>query len=189
MALTPGLGELRAEAIACTRCPLSEKRRQVVFGYGKLDAGLMIVGEAPGVDEDAQGRPFVGRAGKALDALMAEAGIDWHDAYVMNVVMCRPPGNRRPRVDEIAACAPYLDAQIRLVRPRVVLALGATATQRLLGRGVTVTASRGIPRPRGDAVVIPTFHPSPSALNRVAGRRAMVSADFRLAHELASSPR
>lgn len=179
------LRTVRAQAIACVRCPLACSRTQVVFGEGDPDADLMIVGEAPGADEDALGRPFAGRAGATLDTLLGDIGLTRADVYVANVVKCRPPANRRPRVvSEVEACAPYLAEQIRLVRPRVILALGATAARRLLGPGPTVTASRGASHPLGDAVVIPTFHPSPSALNRVPGRRSLVWADFRLAHEL-----
>jgi DNA polymerase len=141
------LAALGEEASGCVRCPLALSRTQVVFGSGNPDADLMIVGEAPGRAEDEQGQPFLGSAGKALDALLGEIQIRREDVYVANVVMCRPISDRRPATDrrpralEISACAPYLDAQIRLVRPRVIVTLGATPAKRLLGRQVTVASA------------------------------------------------
>lgn len=115
---------LKESAGACTRCPLAASRTRVVFGEGGPRALLAVVGEAPGAEEDASGRPFVGDSGRALDALLGEAGLSRGDAYVANTVMCRPPANRRPTDAEVAACAPYLELQLAVVRPRVVLALG-----------------------------------------------------------------
>jgi len=150
-----------------------------VFGNGPVDADLLVLGEAPGEDEDARGEPFVGPAGWALDKLLREAGLDREQAYVTNVVLCRPPKNRRPTSAEIAACSSHLDAQINAVRPRVILGFGATAARRLLGAGARVGTSRGRRHDRDGVRIFITFHPS--AWNRKRGRRALVGGDIRLA--------
>jgi len=156
-----GLADLAREASSCTRCPLSAGRTQVVFGVGDPDADLMFVGEAPGRDEDLQGEPFVGRSGKLLDRLMGEElGIDRSRCYIANVVKCRPPDNRDPRPDEIAACRPYLGTQIRLIRPLVVITLGNFATKLLLETDQGITKVRGTSYPYGEAWLVPTFHPA-----------------------------
>ena len=156
-----GLADLAREASSCTRCPLSAGRTQVVFGVGDPDADLMFVGEAPGRDEDLQGEPFVGRSGKLLDRLMGEElGIDRSRCYIANVVKCRPPDNRDPRPDEIAACRPYLGTQIRLIRPLVVITLGNFATKLLLDTDHGITKVRGTSYPYGEAWLVPTFHPA-----------------------------
>jgi uracil-DNA glycosylase family 4 len=178
------LVHLRAEALACVRCPLAASGNQVVLGEGRADARLMIVGEAPGAEEDAAGRPFQGRAGKILDALLRQIGLVRADVYIANVVMHRPPGNRRPRPDEIRACAPYLDAQLDIVRPTFTLALGATATRRLLGRRTTIKAARGQAHQTEAGTVLATYHPSPVSLNRDPARRSAVEADLALVRDL-----
>src|SRR6185437_12383482 len=138
------LAMLRDEALGCVRCPLAAGRTQVVFGVGDPHADLMSVGEGPGRDEDLAGEPFVGRSGKLLDQLMAEElGIDRSSCYIANVVKCRPPNNRDPRPDEIEACRPYLQQQLVLIEPRVVVSLGNFATRLLLA------TSEGIRRLRG----------------------------------------
>jgi len=174
-----GLAFLGEIASVCERCPLADSRTRVVFGDGNPTAELMIVGEAPGADEDAQGLPFVGDAGQALDTLLGDAGIRREDAYVTNVVKCRPPGNRPPRQTEVAACAPYLDLQLALVRPRVVLAVGVSATRRLTGLASPLEALRGAPHAVGGHTVVATFHPS--SFNRERGRRDLAGADIRAA--------
>lgn len=158
--LPASLDELAAVAGTCTRCRLAEGRTQVVFGTGDPDADLMLVGEGPGRDEDLQGEPFVGRAGRLLTQLVAEIGLARADVYIANVVKCRPPGNRDPEADEIEACRPYLDAQLALVAPRVVVTLGNFATKLLLDTKVGITKLRGRPVTWRDAVVVPTLHPS-----------------------------
>ena len=141
------LASIRLSAQSCQRCELWITRKHVVFGgtngYRDVRADLMIVGEAPGAEEDAEGRPFEGAAGRRLTKLLAEAGLGRSQAYLTNVVKCRPPGNRRPHLSEIAKCWDYLDAQIALVRPRVIVALGSTAVRRLLGPSAFVGTSRG----------------------------------------------
>ena len=179
VAISPELARLRAEALACTSCALWKTRKHVVFGEGDSGADLVIVGEAPGGDEDSSGRPFFGWSGGRLTDLLQVIGLDRADVYITNVVLCWPPGNRRPKLAARSACAHYLDAQLRLVRPRVVIALGLTATRRLLGGQTTVTAARGREYRVGDATIIPTFHPA--AVNRRPERRQQVHDDFRRA--------
>ncbi len=161
--MAPGtdLAELAREAAGCTRCPLSERRTQVVFGVGNPDADLMFVGEAPGRDEDLQGEPFVGRSGKLLDRLMAEElGVDRSACYIANVVKCRPPDNRDPKPDEILSCRPYLAAQLELIRPVVVVTLGNFATKLLLETDLGITKVRGRAYPMGPYQLVPTYHPA-----------------------------
>jgi uracil-DNA glycosylase len=152
---------LRAEALACTRCPLSKGRTQVVFGVGDPHAALMFVGEGPGREEDLAGEPFVGRSGKLLDRLMEEElGIDRSRCYIANVVKCRPPENRDPAPDEIEACRPYLEAQIDLIDPQVVVTLGNFAARLLLDTTQGIKALRGRPYEFGRGHLVPTYHPA-----------------------------
>jgi DNA polymerase len=155
------LATVAAEAAICTRCQLASGRTQVVFGVGHAKADLMFIGEAPGHDEDLQGEPFVGRSGKLLDRLMLEElGHDRSGAYICNVVKCRPPGNRDPLPDEIAACRPWLESQLELVDPKVVVTLGNYATRRILDTKEGITKMRGQEYEWNGRVVVPTFHPS-----------------------------
>jgi len=158
------LSTLRDHALGCTRCPLAETRTQVVFGVGDPHADLMFVGEGPGADEDRIGEPFVGRAGKLLTSLVEGIGLTRDDVYIANVVKCRPPGNRDPEPDEIEACAPWLDRQLNLIKPRLVVTLGNPATKSLLQTKDGITKLRGkefaFSRAGHDAVLIPTLHPS-----------------------------
>ena len=127
------LDELRAFLGDCRRCDLAERRQRIVFGEGDPDAALMFVGEGPGAEEDRTGRPFVGQAGKLLDAMIEAMGLRREEVFIANVVKCRPPGNRDPKPQEAAACAPFLDRQIELIRPKVLVALGKPAANRLTG--------------------------------------------------------
>jgi len=149
-------------AQGCRKCKLCEGRSTVVFGSGSPRAEFVVIGEGPGADEDAQGLPFVGRAGqlltKMLEARKVELSRD--EVYICNAVMCRPPGNRNPESDELAACAPYLAAKLAVLQPKVVLALGSVATQTLLGTREPIGKLRGRVHPYGSAVLIPTFHPA-----------------------------
>ncbi|MGI8750848.1 MAG: uracil-DNA glycosylase [Acidimicrobiales bacterium] len=185
------LADLRATALGCTRCPLAEGRTQVVFGEGDPHAGLLVVGEGPGREEDRLGRPFVGRSGQLLDRLLAqEAGLDRAEVYIANVVKCRPPDNRDPKPDEIASCRPYLDAQIDLIGPRVVLTLGNFSTKLLLDTTDGIGKLRGRVYPFGDrgAVLVPTFHPA-AALRGGGEVLARMRADFvRAKRALAAEP-
>jgi DNA polymerase len=169
---------LRDEALACTRCPLSETRTQVVFGVGNEHADLVFVGEGPGADEDRIGEPFVGRAGKLLTSLIEGIGLTRDDVYIANVVKCRPPGNRDPLPPEIEACSPYLDAQLDFIEPSVVVTLGNFATKLLLQTKEGITKLRGREFPfRGDRVLVPVLHPS-AVLRNGGAALAQTRADF-----------
>ncbi|WP_219903941.1 MULTISPECIES: uracil-DNA glycosylase [Cyanophyceae] len=157
----PDLAALERDCRECRRCGLAEGRRTVVVSRGDPAARLMVIGEGPGAQEDASGRPFVGRAGQLLDQMLASVGLDSErDAYVCNVVKCRPPDNRRPTPQEIAACAPWLAAQIAAVDPAVVLLAGATALEGVLGIKGGITRLRGRWHPWQGRWVMPVFHPS-----------------------------
>jgi uracil-DNA glycosylase family 4 len=175
------LVELEQVALGCTRCPLAAGRTQVVFGEGDPDAGLMVVGEGPGRDEDIQGRPFVGRSGRLLDKLLLEeAGLSRREVYIANVVKCRPPNNRDPLPDEIAACRTYLDQQVELIAPAVILTLGNFASRTLLAttEGITSLRGRTYPYPgHPGPVLVPTFHPA-AALRGGGEVVASMRADF-----------
>ena len=153
--------ELRQTVSACTLCGLCKLRKQAVFGVGHESAPWLFIGEGPGAEEDEQGEPFVGQAGRLLDGMMAAIGIKrGRDAYIANVVKCRPPGNRTPTLEEAAACAPFLDRQIDLIRPRIIVALGKTAAMRLLQTEVSLGSLRGrVHRYRGTPLVV-TYHPA-----------------------------
>lgn len=154
------LEEAAREAATCTRCRLAQGRTQVVYGTGNPDADLMFIGEAPGYHEDKQGEPFVGAAGQLLNRMLAEIGIAREDVYIGNVLKCRPPGNRDPYPDETEACRPWLDEQIALIDPRVVVTLGNWATRSILGKQVSISRVRGQRFPWNGRIVIPTFHPA-----------------------------
>jgi DNA polymerase len=154
------LEELRSVALGCTACGLAATRRQVVFGEGNPAAELMVVGEAPGADEDRTGRPFVGRAGRLLDRLLASAGFSRESVYICNVLKCRPPANRNPESEEIEACSPYLRRQVELIAPRAILTVGMFASQTLLGSQSSINALRGRVHRYGDTPVVPTYHPA-----------------------------
>lgn len=152
---------LADEVRGCTRCALHESRRQTVFARGDGSSGLCFVGEGPGADEDAQGAPFVGVAGQLLDRMIAAMGFSRDEVYVCNIVKCRPPKNRKPEPGEMAACMPYLEQQLELIQPSVIVALGATAVQGLFGTSVGITRLRGrFKLYRGRIAVMPTFHPA-----------------------------
>ncbi len=159
-----GAGELerlRITASACTRCPLAGGRTQVVFGVGDPSADLLFVGEGPGREEDLAGEPFVGRSGKLLDKLMwEEIGLTRAECYIANVVKCRPPNNRDPAPAEIAACRPYLEEQVRLIAPVVIITLGNFATKLLLESTHGIRALRGQVFERGGVRLVPTYHPA-----------------------------
>ena len=145
----------------CLRCKLSQGRTTIVFGSGNPRAELVCIGEAPGADEDAQGKPFVGRAGQLLTKMLESIGLDRErDCYIANIVKCRPPGNRNPEPDEVAACEPFLLAQLGAIRPKVILALGAFAAQTLLRTKEPIGKLRGRVFPLYTTLLIPTFHPA-----------------------------
>lgn len=158
------LVQLYREVQSCRRCPLHATRTQVVFGAGNADADLMFVGEAPGFHEDQQGIPFVGAAGKLLDKLLDEIGLQRGDVFIANVLKSRPPGNRDPQLEEIEACKPYLTRQIELIEPRVICTLGNFSTKLLTRRSDGITRVHG--RPQDHVVaglsirIYPIFHPA-----------------------------
>ncbi|HSN20974.1 MAG TPA: uracil-DNA glycosylase [Usitatibacter sp.] len=156
-----GWHELREAVRVCAACGLCRQRKQAVFGVGHEAAPWLFIGEGPGADEDEQGEPFVGQAGKLLDSMLAALGIArGREVYIANVVKCRPPGNRTPTPEEAAACAPFLDRQIELIEPKLIVALGKTAAMRLLGTDASLASLRGrLHRYRGTPLVV-TYHPA-----------------------------
>jgi DNA polymerase len=155
------LEEIAGEVASCRKCPLCEKRKNTVFGEGDPAADLMFVGEGPGADEDRMGRPFVGKAGGLLDDIISKGmGLRREQVFIANVVKCRPPGNRNPDPGEVAACAPYLHAQIDIIRPKVIVALGKFAAQVLLDTGAPISSLRGNWGEYRGVRLMPTFHPA-----------------------------
>jgi len=173
----------------CTRCKLHGLgRKQIVFGVGNPDADLMFVGEAPGADEDIQGIPFVGRAGQLLTKIIEAIGLTRDDVYIANVIKCRPPQNRNPEPDEVETCQPFLFRQIDIIKPKVIVALGATAVRALTGASAPIVQLRGRPLTHASgAHIVVTYHPSAILRADQAGalqlRRALVQ-DLRLARKL-----
>lgn len=152
--------EIRGEAMTCTKCRLAEGRTQVVWADGNLDSQVCIIGEAPGYNEDREGLPFVGAAGQLLDRLLADVALDRSCVAIVNVIKCRPPGNRDPQPDEIEACRPYLSAQLNHMRPAVIVTLGNFATRFILESQAGITKARGQVYKRKGASIVPTFHPA-----------------------------
>lgn len=152
--------QLRAETMACKKCRLHETRTNVVFGVGDSKADLMFVGEGPGADEDAQGIPFVGRAGQLLTKMIEAMGYTRDTVYIANIVKCRPPGNRNPFEDEASTCIPYLFRQIRFIKPKVIVCLGSVAAQNLLKTTLGISKIRGEFVDLNGVKVMPTFHPA-----------------------------
>lgn len=159
-ALVQTLPDLAAEARRCSRCRLRQSAHQVVFGEGNPKARLMLIGEGPGADEDKLGRPFAGKAGELLNKILAAVDISREEVYITNVVKCHPPENRTPQKEETAACLPYLQEQIQIISPQIIVALGAVATQALLGPEARITKMRGTWHELGNIQVMPTYHPA-----------------------------
>jgi uracil-DNA glycosylase family 4 len=151
---------LREEIGDCTRCKLCGNRKNIVFGEGFPEAELMFVGEGPGRDEDIQARPFVGSAGKLLTSLIEKMGMTREGVYIANIVKCRPPNNRDPEEDEIATCRLFVERQIEIIRPKVIITLGRVSTQALLNTKVPISRLRGKFSEHRDIPVMPTFHPA-----------------------------
>ncbi len=153
--------EMSRDAMECQACSLCQQRQQAVVGVGAAAGPWLFIGEGPGAEEDQSGEPFVGQAGKLLDAMLTAAGLQrGRDVYITNVVKCRPPGNRTPTLDEAAACAPYLDRQIDLIQPKIIVALGKTAMARLTGTDATMASLRGQLHHYRGIPVVATYHPS-----------------------------
>lgn len=170
------LEDIRKEVIDCKRCSLCESRTNIVFGEGDPHARVMIIGEAPGKNEDLQGRPFVGAAGKYLDELLAAAGLKREEVFIANVLKCRPPSNRNPKAEEIEACADFLRQQTQTISPDVIVTLGNFATQFILRTQVGITHLRGTVNQTGRFLVLPVFHPAAAIYDR--SKRDVLLADF-----------
>jgi DNA polymerase len=186
---------LRERALACVKCPhLASSRKNVVFGVGSIDAQLMFVGEAPGADEDEQGEPFVGKAGQLLTKIIQATGLKRADVYIANILKCRPDtpgqsaGNRKPTGDEMATCIPYLHAQIDLIRPRVIVALGATAVEGLLGKTLGITKLRGTWKTYRGTPLMPTYHPAYLLRNQAMSEKRKVWEDMLAVMEILELP-
>lgn len=160
LAAVGGLDSLREEALACHACGLCEGRTSVVFGEGNPAAELLVVGEAPGAEEDRTGRPFVGRAGRLLDLLLGSVGYAREDVYICNVLKCRPPANRNPQPEEVEACSPFLRRQVELVQPRAIAAFGTFAAQTLLASSTPIGRLRGEVHDFQGVPLVATYHPA-----------------------------
>jgi DNA polymerase len=176
---------LRERALACVKCAhLASSRKNVAFGVGSIDAQLMFVGEAPGADEDEQGEPFVGKAGQLLTKIIQATGLSRADVYIANILKCRPDtpgqsaGNRKPTSDEMATCIPYLHEQIDLIRPRIIVALGATAVEGLLGKTLGITKLRGTWKTYRGTPLMPTYHPAYLLRNQAMSEKRKVWEDM-----------
>jgi uracil-DNA glycosylase len=176
---------MRERALACVKCPhLVSSRKTVVFGVGSIDAQLMFVGEAPGADEDEQGEPFVGKAGQLLTKIIQAMGLQRADVYIGNILKCRPDtpgqasGNRKPTSDEMATCIPYLHEQIDLIQPKVIVALGATAVEGLLGKTIGITKLRGTWKTYRGTPLMPTYHPAYLLRNQAMSEKRKVWEDM-----------
>jgi DNA polymerase len=181
--LSPGeaLGAQERALAGCRRCKLCEARHSIVFGSGNAQADFVVIGEGPGADEDAQGKPFVGRAGQLLTKMLESIKLSRDDVYITNAVKCRPPGNRNPEPDELAACAPFLAAQLGVIQPKVVLSVGSVATQALLKTREPIGKLRGRLHAYGSAVLVPTFHPAFLLRNPGQEYKRMAYEDLKLA--------
>ena len=176
--------EFAAEVAGCTRCGLHKERTQTVFGVGDLDANLLIIGEAPGAEEDRVGEPFVGRAGKLLNSMLRAIGLSREQVYIANMLKCRPPGNRDPSVEEVAQCAVFLDRQIDMIKPSLILAVGRIAAQNILQQTTPIGKMRGQRYTYGEkqTPLIVTYHPA--YLLRSPREKRKAWADLMLAKQL-----
>jgi len=166
----------------CRGCKLCEERNTIVFGAGNPSAGILFIGEGPGANEDIQGEPFVGRAGKLLDKILAAIDLDRNSVYIANIVKCRPPENRTPSKDEVAACWWILEEQIKIMQPGVIVALGAPASRTMTGSSEGIGKLRGTIHRYGDIPVIPTYHPA--ALLRTDALKRPVWEDMKVLRKL-----
>ncbi|MBE6463810.1 MAG: uracil-DNA glycosylase [Eggerthellaceae bacterium] len=176
------LPDIEAQAAQCRRCPLCDGRTQTVFGTGNPNARVLFIGEAPGKNEDLQGEPFVGAAGKYLDELLGIAGLKREEVYIANVLKCRPPGNRNPRPEEIEACAPFLREQTRTIDPEFIVTLGNFATKFVLKTEIGITRLHGTLQQAGKFKVFPIFHPAAALYD--GSKRIALEDDFTTLGEL-----
>ncbi len=177
-------GRLEQEVANCTKCPLHITRTQTVFGVGNKNADWMLIGEAPGEQEDLQGEPFVGRAGQLLNEMLRALHLSREEVYIANILKCRPPANRDPKPEEVAACEPYLKRQIALVQPKIILAVGRIAAQNLLKTTKPLSRLRGKVHSYDDIPVIVVYHPAYLLRNPIAKRQAWE--DLKLAFKVYS---
>jgi len=175
--LPPEFAKFRSEVLECRKCGLCETRTQVVFGVGTLKAPVVFVGEAPGADEDEQGEPFVGRAGQLLTRSLLKIGVKREQVYIANILKCRPPENRTPRPEEMAACVPYLREQLKWIDPKAICAMGNIAVQGLLGTTMGISRLRGKYHDYQGRKLFATFHPAYVLRNM--GQVALFEADLR----------
>ena len=152
--------ELESSILNCQKCRLCQNRTKIVFGIGNKNADIMFIGEGPGADEDKQGIPFVGKAGKLMDKAFEGLGIERGNVYIANIVKCRPPSNRVPEDDEASACLNYLRNQVILVKPKIIVLLGSTALKNILGKEYSITSARGSWLERKGILYMPTWHPA-----------------------------
>ena len=152
--------ELESSILNCQKCRLCQNRTKIVFGIGNKNADIMFIGEGPGADEDKQGIPFVGKAGKLMDKAFEGLGIERGNVYIANIVKCRPPKNRVPEADESKACLDYLRNQVILVKPKIIVLLGSTALKNILGKEYSITSARGSWLERKGIIYMPTWHPA-----------------------------
>lgn len=181
------LDTIRTEVSSCTKCPLWEGRTQTVFGVGNPEARVLIIGEAPGKNEDLQGEPFVGAAGQYLNELLSYANLKREDIFIANVLKCRPPGNRNPRPEEIELCSPYLREQTRTIDPDFIVTLGNFATKFILKTEQGITRLRGTLQQAGKFQVFPIFHPAAAIYDRK--KQEIMEQDFRKLGELLNDQR
>lgn len=173
---------IHSEILQCTKCELHKSRTNAVPGEGRGDARVMFVGEGPGQNEDVQGRPFVGAAGKFLTELLESIGLKRSDVFITNIVKCRPPNNRAPRKPEIEACNPYLQSQIRLIDPRIVCALGTPAITTLIGEEYSASRFHGKPVTKGEVTILPMYHPAAALYD--ASLKETILRDFQILKRL-----
>jgi uracil-DNA glycosylase family 4 len=174
--MSDSLEQIATEVRACRKCPLGDIRKNAVPGEGPADARIMFIGEGPGFHEDLQGRPFVGASGQYLEELLAEINLTRHQVYIANVIKCRPPGNRDPAASELAACREYLDRQIAMIRPSIIVTLGRYSMERYFP-GQSISRIHGRAKRAGAVYYLPMFHPA-AALRNPAWRQEM-STDMR----------
>lgn len=172
-----GLEELKSMVMTCQKCGLRQGANNLVFGEGSFRSGIMFIGEGPGANEDRTGRPFVGRAGQLLDLMLKSINLLREDVFIGNIVKCRPPGNRLPSPDEVRACLPHLRAQIRIIKPKIIVMLGALSSQTLVDPGIRVTKDRGKWFRKDGIEYLVTFHPA-AVLRDEANKKKLVWDDF-----------
>ncbi|MCX7885436.1 MAG: uracil-DNA glycosylase [Caloramator sp.] len=170
-------GEVSEIIKTCNKCPLCNKRKNVVFGEGNINTKIMFIGEGPGEEEDNTGRPFVGKAGQLLTKMLAAIELKREDVYIANIVKCRPPNNRVPLEEEVVKCLPYLRYQVSIIKPKIIVCLGATSSKYIIKNDIRITKDRGIWYKKGNFYIIPTYHPA--ALLRDPSKKKEAWEDFK----------